>query len=363
MSGLVLTYRDDLLRPSEGFVTDSVRHWTRYRPLLLGTRILPGYRPDLPTELVCRRGWGAPRARVAAYRMLGPDRRTVDHLRRLRPRLVHAHFGVDAVQALPLAERLGVPLVTTFHGWEVEGGPDLLRASHRGRHYLARRAELARRGALFLPVSEHLRTALLAQGFPADRTLTHYLGTDLTTFSPHPGPREGILLVGRLVPAKGVDLLLRAVSRLPGRPSVTIVGDGPQRSALEELAATLDVRARFLGAQPRPVVVQQMQRAAVLCCPSVKETFGLVSIEAQAMRLPVVAHRVGGLPEAVRHEQTGLLVEPGDPAALAAALARLLDSAELRDRWGANGRRHVLASFDVRRRAEVLEGLYDGLPA
>src|SRR4051794_1147978 len=154
----LVIYRDDLGVPSERFVTEPYRHLRRYRPVLAGSRIVGKLHEDMPVVCVTP---GAPlpeKVRVAMYRALGPRRAAVATLASHSPTAVHAQFGLDAVQAMPLARKLGVPLVTTFHGYDVLSSADQLSTSHRGRAYLANGDRLAAEGAAFLAVSDFLRS-------------------------------------------------------------------------------------------------------------------------------------------------------------------------------------------------------------
>src|SRR5207245_5777728 len=146
-------------------------------------------------------------------------------------------------------------------------------------------------------------------------------------------------LLGRL---KGVDVLLRAAATLPGL-LVEVAGDGPERPGLE----AIDPSATFLGWQPR--LDDLLARWDVFALPSREEAFGIAALEAMAAGRPVVATRVGGLPELIEDGLTGLLVPPDDPAALAAALARLAADPALRARMGQAARERAAACFPVER--------------
>jgi glycosyltransferase involved in cell wall biosynthesis len=133
-----------------------------------------------------------------------------------------------------------------------------------------------------------------------------------------------VLFVGRLVPHKGADVLIRAMVGLDAVAGpLTILGDGPERGRLAELAATLGVAVSMPGEAGRDAVAEAMQRAAVVVVPSTyQEPLGLVAIEAMAAGAIVVVSAVGGLIENVVDGVTGFLVEPDDPVALAAAIGR-----------------------------------------
>ncbi|HZF67641.1 MAG TPA: glycosyltransferase, partial [Gemmatirosa sp.] len=168
-------------------------------------------------------------------------------------------------------------------------------------------------------------------------------------FAPPPAgePRCGLLFVGRLSRQKGLDVLLRALAQLPAGAALSVVGEGPDGPALRELAASLGVaaRVRWLGALPQRALAPLYARAAVVVVPSREEGLGLVAVEAQLCGAPVVAADSGGLPDLVRHDRTGLLVRPEEPAALCAALRDLLQDPARAARLGAAGREAALTAF------------------
>ena len=172
------------------------------------------------------------------------------------------------------------------------------------------------------------------------------------------------LFVGRLVPYKGVEVLLRAMPHVPG--SLVLVGDGPLRRDLEELAARLGIagRAHFVGSAPQDDLVALFHAADVLALPSVtpNEAFGLVQLEAHACGVPVVSTSLPtGVPFANLHGVTGLVVEPGDPEEFAAALGLLLEDESLRAELGRRARARLLAEFTLGRMVDDVMGVYEEL--
>jgi glycosyltransferase involved in cell wall biosynthesis len=150
-----------------------------------------------------------------------------------------------------------------------------------------------------------------------------------------PGETPGYLLfVGRLRIRKGVEVLLEALRDLPNGTRLLIAGDGEHRAALERQAAALGLgpAAVFLGRCDASRVRGLLRHAAALVVPSIYEGMPLVVLEAMEAGVPVVASRVSGIPEVVEDGRTGWLVEPEDPAVLAAALAEALDGDEARRR-------------------------------
>jgi 2-deoxystreptamine N-acetyl-D-glucosaminyltransferase/2-deoxystreptamine glucosyltransferase len=174
--------------------------------------------------------------------------------------------------------------------------------------------------------------------------------------------------LGRLVPQKGLNYLVEAAKIvLERREGVRflIAGDGPLRQQVERMAATLPGGPRrwsFAGA--RADVDSFMREIDMLVVPSEWEAFGIVAIEAQASRKPVVAFDVDGLPEAVVHGETGLLAPHRDTPALADAIVNLADDPGLRGWMGANGRARVASLFSapamVRRLSDLYTALFNG---
>ena len=153
-----------------------------------------------------------------------------------------------------------------------------------------------------------------------------------------PAEAPVIATVARLRWEKGVDVLIRSLGAWHGRrtPHLVVVGDGPEESRLRTLAATAAVPVHFVG--HRADVDRWLALAAIVAIPSRRESFGRVTLEAMAARRPLVASRVGGLVDAVDDGENGLLVPPDDPAALGAALRRVLDDGALAGRLAAAGR-------------------------
>lgn len=228
----------------------------------------------------------------------------------------------------------------------------------------------------YLTVSEYSAHVLEA---PEDRTTVIYGGADTGRLYPEPGrPRAGVLFVGRLTPHKGVDRLLRA---LPPGADLTVVGtaghdlrppESGYASWLEQLAGEAGRQVRFLGAVSDADLVHLYRSTAAMVLPSVEETcygkrvriselLGLSVLEAMACGAPVIASRLGGLREVVRHGETGFLVEPGDVAELRLRLEQVLGQPALARSLGDNAHQLVSERFTwdacARRCLEAYEGM------
>jgi glycosyltransferase involved in cell wall biosynthesis len=231
----------------------------------------------------------------------------------------------------------------------------------------------ARLCSQIVAVSEATRDALVGQGYPEPVVVHNGVGQ---AGRPEPIRPNGVptgvpflLHIGRLAPGKGQRELIEALARLERRESVVVfVGrDLERRGAfareLEQAAESLGVRDRVVFAGFRDDVPGLLAAADVFVLPSWIEGLPMVVLEAMAHGTPVVTTPVGGTPELVVHGETGLLVPPRDPAALAAALDELLAKPELARRLGEAGRRRVEADFSVRTMTERVLAIYDEVAA
>jgi glycosyltransferase involved in cell wall biosynthesis len=167
-------------------------------------------------------------------------------------------------------------------------------------------------------------------------------------------------VVGSFLPVKGQRFLLQAAPRILERFPETrflFAGQGPERESLEEQARGLGDRVRFMGLQSDPLDVLAGLEVAVV--PSTLETFSLVSLEAMALERPLVASRVGGIPEVVEDGVSGTLVPSEDPVALAGAVCAYLEDPALARRHGRQGRERALSCFSLDAMAENLEAVYE----
>jgi colanic acid/amylovoran biosynthesis glycosyltransferase len=295
--------------------------------------------------------------------------------------LMHAHFTVDGVYALPLARRLALPLVVSAHGYDITSnrGVSFRKGSQRKvqfAQYLLHESRLQQRATGFIANSRYIKGRMVDRGYPEEKIRVNYYGIDTELFTPRDEPtgERYVLCVGRHTDKKGLDVLLTAWSTIAERhPSVSLVqvGGGPLTEELLALAHTLGIedRVRFLGVQTRDGVLALMQRAEVFCLPSRtaasgdEEGLGVVFNEASACAVPCVATHHGGIPEVVRDGENGLLVAENDAPALADALDAVLSDQSLAQRLGQRGRALVCEEFDVRAQSVKLEQIYDEIAA
>lgn len=283
-------------------------------------------------------------------------------LRGLRPDLLHT-CNLAAVEGLPVAVLAGVT-------WRVhvEHGRDSydLDGSNWRYRWLRRLATLAAHRVV--AVSGDLQQWLVERvGVPERKVRLVMNGVDTGLFHPALSllPRRGVFrvgFVGRLWPVKDPATLVRGVAvwrrRWPGVPlRLEVVGDGPLRGEMVALAAALGVAEFIDWLGWREDVAERLRQWDVLVLPSLAEGTPLTLLEAMASGIPVVASRVGGVAAVVRHGETGLLIPPADPVALAEAMAWYWEHPELRERHGMAGCGWVRENFSL----EGMVAAYDRL--
>ena len=286
------------------------------------------------------------------------------------PDLIHAHFWMSGWAALA-ARPLGTPVVQTFHALGVvkrrhQGSADTSPAARqRVEIDICRKAdrivatctdevrELVRLGADASKIDVVPCGVDLARFHPADASIAGAVSRP-TRASASNGPLHRLLMVGRLVPRKGLDDAVRALAAVPGAqleiaggPDLSELADDEGARAVMAAARNAGVASRvtLLGRVARPDMPELIRSADLVVCPPWYEPFGIVPVEAMACGRPVVATAVGGMLDTVVDGQTGLLVPPRHPAALAAAIRRLLDDPACRQRMGQAGRRRAVQRY------------------
>lgn len=363
-----IIFRMQLFKPSETFITEQTAALPDTAALLMGRKLfgkpdarLNHYSPHLSKLQTLRMvGTGDVSSFIAPARKFGAT-------------LIHAHFAVDALYANAIARQLEIPLLTTLHGFDIttkrtdflkSGSPSLMR-------YALFQQKLKNDCKVFICVSDFMRNQALKAGFPESKIRKHFIGVDTNAFKPANGQntQPNLLHVARLVEKKGTNYLIRAfaqvVKHIP-EARLNILGGGPLLESLQKLAAELGVddRVSFLGVQPHAEVRRQLMESSALVLPSVTaangdaEGLGMVLLEAAAMGVPTVATRHGGIPEAVRDGQTGILVPERDVPALADAMFSLLRDQGLRARMGIQARQMVEQEFDIVKQSRTLIEIY-----
>jgi L-malate glycosyltransferase len=298
---------------------------------------------------------GRPRPNLRKYAALIQEGKAIARQHDIR--VLHSNSAAPTQWLLPVARALRLPLLTHLH-------IDYLRRS--------RYALLLHQADLIVGVSRQVLEGPLQDGVPQQRTQVIYNGIDFERLMAHrptnlraalgiPPDVLTIGAVGSLIRRKGHDLLVRAMAAMTGPkgPHLLVASDGPERGALQSLAAELGVadRVHFLGYHDP--IVDLYETSDVIALASRADAFGLVLAEAGFWQRPVVATRVGGIPEVVVHEQTGLLVAPDNVGELVAAFSRLAENSDFRAQLGKAGRARAEQVFSAQRMAAEFHATYD----
>ena len=289
-----------------------------------------------------------------------------------RPHIVHSR-NWGAIESIPAARLAGIPVaIHSEHGYELDmlkGLPLRRRIIRRGFYQMA--------DAVFTVTHDLSSYHAKQVHWPEGKIGTIYNGVDAARFSPRPSerirmrrelglPMSRLVIgaAGRLVPIKSYPTLLKAAGNLISSGhdiSILIIGAGPERSSLEQMAAPLGDRALFLGERnDLPALFNAMDGfAQTSICEGMSNTI----LEAMASALPVLASRVGGNPELVADGTTGLLFPVQDAPALADRLVLLANNVELRRTLGDRARHRVLEEFTLDRMIDAYADLYAKLSA
>lgn len=294
-----------------------------------------------PVELITMKGLKA--------RVLAPFKlRAI--IRKYGINLIHTHMKLDSELILPLASKIGIPTVCTVHNTD----EDLycIPADRTTAISRAVESDLLQRG-----VSSE-RVSLVPNGIPIDDFERPRNG-----FRARYGLAESDIVVGavcRLIPRKGMDILIRATAKCPGTKLV-LAGYGKPKYAryLRNMAEELGVSERviFTGRVEDPFSIYAS--LDVFAMPSRREGFGITMLEAMVAGVPVVASSIGGIPEVISNDKTGLLVPPDDPDALADAIRLLTTDKELACRIISAAGTMVRERYSVQKMADGFEGVYN----
>ena len=366
----VAIFNGRLLPSSETFVKAQAEGLQQFNPYYVGARLVKGLAVPKDRTLVVNSGNLTGNIAEILFKQIGFAPHLYAKLQDLHPALIHAHFGVCGALALPIAHKLNVPLIVTFHGFDASMTDEYARRnSISTRVYLRRREFLKQDVSLFIAVSKFIKKRLIQQGFPEDRIQVHYIGIDTDKFQPETSKQrqKKVLFVGRLVEKKGCKYLIQAMAKVQAtNPDIEliIIGDGPLRTKLEALANQLLNRYSFLGVQAPHRVKDLMNQAHLLVAPSVTtedgDTEGLpmVILEAQSMGLPVISSYHAGIPEAIIDGETGFLAEEQDWETIATRVLQLFQDSNCWNYLSKNGQTSVKVNFNLKKQINILEEIY-----
>jgi len=369
----VVIFSDLLLPPSMTFIRSQGEALESFVPYYLGCRGVQTGGLSMPherTTIINASGSLLGKLSEIPLKVFGYAPNTIQRISCVHPVLIHAHFGPGGAIVLPLALQMQIPLIITFHGYDVTVNDSFAsKSTFTHRRFIRKRRALQKHGAKFIAVSEFVRRKLLEQNYPEEKVLRLYIGVDTHWFQPEKRVNRQpiVLFVGNLVENKGCEFAIRAMEEVQNScpdAEFVVIGDGPLRRALELLARLKLRRFRFLGYRPPEQIREWMNRAKVFCVPSVEvesgasEGFGLVFAEAQSMEVPVASFATGGIPEVIADRETGLLAPPRDFRQLAANIHLLLTDSDLWARMGKTARERTVKMFELKSQTRLLEREY-----
>lgn len=368
----VAYFVSDFLPASEIFMIEQARHLARFAPKFIALR-RQGSKTALSaaTPVDCLSDSRQGRIAAAELRFAGRVNPIFSGLTK-NAALLHAQFGKNGYLAWPIARKLGLPLVTTFHGYDATyvGNPLSTEGFNQKLFFWQGRRRMAAAKLPCIAVSNYIRRRLIGLGFDERAVVTRYIGIDVGAFSPRPeiarAPHR-VVCISRFVEYKGHRFVIEALAALQ-RSGMAIelimVGDGPLRVQVEEAARKVLASVTVLRDQSQGEVVDLLRSAQLYLHGSYQtetghaEALGLSILEAQAVGTPVVAFDSGGTSEAVVQGKTGYLVPERDVRAMSSMTASLLNGG---DQWAAFSRaasEFVRAQFDIVECTRLLEETY-----
>lgn len=362
MKHTILSYSDKLFTPSESFIPRAYKAFDALKPVFIGhDRKGPTPEGFEALELDAFHGpLGA-----TGFKQFGLISAELEAtLRRLDPVAIHANFGKSGAYALPLAHKLNLPLIVTYHGGDATKHSNT--KDSRLRIYNRRRKALWDEAALLLPVSDFIRRELLTHGAPGEKMVVQHNGVDPAKFTP--GEKQNVLLfAGRWTEKKGIETLIRALTKIDRAIvsdwRIRLLGDGDLKSKLLPLLNEAGVNAELPGWIPADDMPRYFEEAAIVCVPSNRAASGdaeglpMVCMEAMFAGCALAATAHAGIPECVVNGETGYLVEERDADALAKRLSELMANPDRTRQMGEAGRARAMDHFNLNTQSARLQDL------
>lgn len=359
---------------TETWIYNQIKHLSLYRPVVYAPEIM---NLDIfPTESL-KKLKSAGKYRFLSRLLLCAS--FFISMKKDKPALIHAHFGPSGHSFLPLKKLSGIPLVTSFYGY------DLSKLIKERPKWKNKYKALFKRGELFLVEGSHMKKSLMELGCPEEKVLVQHLGIDLgrIPFVLRKTGRDGpfnILVAGSFREKKGLPFAVEAFGELKRKhPSLelrlTVIGDSsdnPQEERQKDMILEtirkyeLSEFVKMMGYQPYTVFIEELYRHHIFLSPSIcaadGDTEGGVPvsiIEASASGMPVVSTMHCDIPEVILDGENGYLAPEKDVDGLVQALELLVLNTESWGIIGRKGREHIEEHYDVRKQIKHLEEIYD----
>jgi len=290
-------------------------------------------------------------------------------IRKNKLALIHSHFGPNGIKMLPVKQKFNIPLITTFHGY------DASKLLHN-KKYLRDLKILFKHGDYFIAVSKSMREKLISLGCPEIKIITHYIGVPLEQFPfkqwtpPLSGDAFKFIQVSNFVEKKGHIYTIKAFKEVHSEFPETIlifIGDGPLKKQTEKLTHDLNLldSVHFLGRKNEIEVSKLMHRTHAFVHHSVtskegdQEGIPTVIMEAMAVGLPIITTNHSGIPELVKYNKNGFLIEEKDIGGMASAMRKLLTNYDLAKNLSREGYNIVRQDFNMKKQNRKLEQIYN----
>ena len=278
-----------------------------------------------------------------------------DYLHKNGVKHLHNHIAKSSCSVAMLASEIsGIPFSFTLHGPDIFFAPEKWRLD-----------EKIVRARFVACISHYCRSQAMVFSGPEHWDKLHivHCGVEPERYAEAPEKNgKNLLFVGRLAAVKGLPVLFQALDRLLKKhPEIclTLIGDGPDRTSLEAQAKPLGDRVKFVGYKSQTEVAQYLNKTDALVLPSFAEGVPVVLMEAMATRVPVVTTRIAGISELVEDGISGVLVAPGDVAALHTAISGVLSSPAKRKKMGDAGRKKVVSQYNVKTESAWLATIFE----
>lgn len=280
-------------------------------------------------------------------------------LKQLQPDILHIH-GAKAghVGRMFLGGKRRPKVVLTYHSFifdERTSGMKRNMISMQERRYQRITDRII---AVSQALKNELTTVMKLNGANIE---VIYNGIEFVEVPPTPHNDIRIGVIARLAPQKGIEYFIRAAALVMMKypqTSYYIIGDGPQKAMLTRLVQALDIHEGVYFLNYKSDIPAQLSKFDILVHPSTRESFGMTIVEALSQRLPVIASRVGGIPEIIQDGKTGILVEPANPTAIADKIMLLLEDREYAHHLGQSGCADVRERFSIARMVEATQAVY-----
>jgi len=344
------------LNPSETFIYSQVKNAKRYTPVVLAAEVAQ----CSPEAKV----YSLNTAERIAFRLFGTSKTMQNAIQREDIGILHSHFGIAGRAILGVKKRAGIPMVTSFYGYDCYSfprkKPDVYRA-------------LFNEGELFLALGSRMKERLVSLGCPEEKIRIHHIGVKNEKYVQRKKKAKIIFLaVARFVEKKGLEYAIKAFLevRKNVKCELRLVGNGPLAGRLKSMAAghpDIKFIDNFSSPDPRGIVRNEMLSADIFVLPSITASDGdmegtpVTLMEASTLSLPCISTLHSDIPEIITDGKTGYLVPEKDVAKLAGRMEELARDIKKRTAFGRAANRKIMKEFNDQAQAAGLENLYDSV--